>query len=310
MKNFLLTLSLITVALLTVKAQDEAVFMDYLISPILVNPAAAGFSENYQIQFNARAAWTGFPDAPKTAAVRYNGPLGPTFGIGVALLTETAAQLSRTKLHLDYAFRSTFNDDWKVSFGFFTEFQTVKVDGEITASPFYDLSDRTLEDLLDGKGAFDAAIGVMGTYRDNTFGGFTINNLVTSRLSTIVGVGTNENFLSYYTFNIGHRIYLPQQKVTLEPSLMVRHIRDTPSQFDLNLKASFLDEQLIAGLSYRTLGAMSILLGTKLTNFKLYYSYDVSFQEFQQYSTGAHEITIAFDIQKKTKKQKEQENNQ
>ena len=306
MKNFLLTIIIIGLALFTVHAQDEAIFVDYLISPILVNPAAAGFSENYQIQFNARAQWTGFEDSPKTYAVRYNGPLGRTFGIGIGVFSETAAQLSRTKLHLDYAFRYTVKDDWKLSFGFFTEFQSLKVDGDITSSPFYDLSDQLLEDLLNGKGEFDAAIGIRGTYRKNTFGGVTINNLVTSRLSNIAGINQDENFFSYYTFNFGHRIFLPQQKVTLEPSLMIRQIRNTPLQVDLNLKAEFLNEQLIAGLTYRTLGAMSILLGTKLSNFKLYYSYDVSFQQFQKYSTGAHEITIALDIEKKSKKEREQ----
>ncbi len=308
MKNFLLTLGLISLALLTVKAQDEAIFMGYLVSPILINPAAAGFSEDYQVQFNARTQWTGFVDAPRTFTARYNGPLGPTFGIGIAVLSETAAQLSRTKLHLDYAFRYRFKEDWKISFGFFTEFQTLKVDGDITANPFYDPADLTLEELLNGKGEFDAAIGIRGTYRENTFGGLTINNLVTSRLSSIAGTTRDETFFSYYTFNIGHRIYLPQQKVTLEPSLMIRQIRNiTPRQrVDLNLKAEFLDEQLVAGLSYRSQGAIGILLGTKLSNFRFYYSYDVSFQEFQQYSTGDHEITIALDFKKKTKKEREQ----
>lgn len=302
MKKFLFTLSLFCLAQLFLKAQDEAIYKHYIVSPILINPAAAGFEETYQVQFNAQAQWTGFVDAPKTVSARYNGPLGRTFGLGIGVTSESAAQLTRTKLHLDYAFRYTFKEDWKLAFGFFTDFQSVRVDGDITSSPFYDLADEALEELLNGVGEFDAAIGIMGTYRKNTFGGITINNLVTSRLSNIAGVGESESFFSYYTFNLGHRIELPQQKVTLEPSILLRQVRNTPFQMDLNLKAGFLDEQLIAGLSYRTLGSMGILLGTKLTNFKLYYSYDVSFQRFQKFNTGSHEITIALNIKKKDKK--------
>lgn len=70
---------------------------------------------------------------------------------------------------------------------------------------------------------------------------------------------------------------------------------------DFNLKASFLKDQLIAGVSYRSLSAMGILLGTKLSAFRLYYSYDLSFQHFQKFNTGSHEVTVAFKFEKKEK---------
>ncbi|MGH1438165.1 MAG: PorP/SprF family type IX secretion system membrane protein [Lewinella sp.] len=303
MKKLILLLGLVSVLQTLVHAQDEALFMHYNISPILINPAAAGFDETYNLQFNARMQWTGFEDAPKTFAARYNGPLGRTFGLGIGIFSETAAQMSRSKLQLDYAFRYPVNEDWKLAFGFFTEFQQMRIDGDITASPFYDPADALLEDLLNGKGQFDAALGIYGTFRDNTYGGITFNNLVSSRLSEIAGVGASESFFSYYTFNVGHRFELTQQKVSLEPSILLRQIRNAPFQMDLNLKAGFLDEQLIAGLSYRAgLGAMGILLGTRLTNFNLYYSYDVSFQRFQKYNTGSHEITVALTFKKRDKK--------
>ena len=303
MKKLILLLGLVSVLQTLVHAQDEALFMHYNISPILINPAAAGFDETYNLQFNARMQWTGFEDAPKTFAARYNGPLGRTFGLGIGIFSETAAQMSRSKLQLDYAFRYPVNDDWKLAFGFFTEFQQMRIDGDITASPFYDPADALLEDLLNGKGQFDAALGIYGTFRENTYGGITFNNLVSSRLSEIAGVGASESFFSYYTFNLGHRFELTQQKVSLEPSILLRQIRNAPFQMDLNLKAGFLDEQLIAGLSYRAgLGAMGILLGTRLTNFNLYYSYDVSFQRFQKYNTGSHEITVALAFKKRDKK--------
>ncbi len=303
MKKLILLLGLVSVLQTLVHAQDEALFMHYNISPILINPAAAGFDETYNLQFNARMQWTGFEDAPKTFAARYNGPLGRTFGLGVGIFSETAAQMSRSKLQLDYAFRYPVNEDWKLAFGFFTEFQQMRIDGDITNSPFYDPADALLEDLLNGKGQFDAALGIYGTFRENSYGGITFNNLVSSRLSEIAGVGSSESFFSYYTFNLGHRFELTQQKVSLEPSILLRQIRNAPFQMDLNLKAGFLDEQLIAGLSYRAgLGAMGILLGTRLTNFNLYYSYDVSFQRFQKYNTGSHEITIALAFKKRDKK--------
>jgi type IX secretion system PorP/SprF family membrane protein len=286
--------------------QDEAIFMHYNISPILVNPAAAGFGDDYELQFNARMQWTGFDDAPQTFQARYNGPLGPKIGLGIAVISESAAQLNRTKLHLDYAYRFSVQEDWKMAFGFFTSFQRVQIDNSITSGAFYDPADAVLEDLLNGQGEFDAGLGIYGRFRENTYGGLTFNNLVSSRLSNIAGLTESEPFFSFYTFTLGHRVELNDPKVSLEPSIMMRQIRNAPFQMDINLKAGFLDDQLITGLSYRTLGAMGILLGTRLENFNLYYSYDVSFQRFQKFNTGSHELTVALTMQRKTRKERQQ----
>jgi type IX secretion system PorP/SprF family membrane protein len=296
MKQFLLTISSLLLLVLTAQAQDEAIFSHYNLTPILLNPAAAGFDDSHQLQFNARAQWTGFDDAPTTLAARYNGPIGRTFGLGIGVVSEQAAQINRLKLQLDYAFRFSIEEDWKLSFGFFTQFNRMQVDNDITAGAFYDPSDNLLEDLLNGKFEFDAAVGVFGSYRDNTYGGLTFNNLVSSRLSDIAGGSNDETFFSYYSFLFGHRFEINDPRISLEPSVMMRNIRNAPFQMDVNLKAGFLDDQLIAGVSYRSLGALGILLGTRLTNFNLYYSYDVSFQRFQKYNTGSHEVTIVLSV--------------
>ncbi|RME91979.1 MAG: type IX secretion system membrane protein PorP/SprF [Bacteroidetes bacterium] len=305
MKKLILSAGLLLTILGLTQAQDEALFMHYNISPILVNPAAAGFDEDYQIQFNARMQWTGFEDSPRTFQARYNGPLGPKIGLGLAIMSESAAQLNRTKVHLDYAYRFNIKEDWKMSFGFYTSFQRLQVDNSITSSAFYEPADAVLEEMLNGQGEFDAGIAIYGRYQENTFGGLTFNNLVIRRLSNIPGLNTeNEPFFRYYTFMLGQRFELNDPKISLEPSIMMRQIWNTPFQMDLNLKAGFMDDQLIAGLSYRTLGAMGILLGTRLENFNLYYSYDVSFQRFQKFNTGSHELTVALRMQRKTRKER------
>lgn len=82
-KIFLLLLIISTVYI--VNAQDEAIFTHYNITPILINPAAAGIFEEHQFQLTARAQWTGFDDAPVTLGAHYNGPLGNTVGLGIGI---------------------------------------------------------------------------------------------------------------------------------------------------------------------------------------------------------------------------------
>ena len=294
---------LLLLGLLTnwVAAQEETIFNHYVQSPIILNPGAAGFDNEYQLQVNARAAWAGFDDAPTTLGVRFNGPIGNNFGLGAAIFSESAAQINRVKGQLDVAFRFGFGPElekdqpaFQAAFGFFTQFQRLQLDGSVLDNPLIQAGDELLMDYINGVNEFDAGFGLYGTFRKRTFGGVTINNLVSNRLANISGA-TNESRFNY-TFLLGHNFDLPELNVVLTPSVMMRNVQNAPFMLDFNLQAAFLDEQLITGLSYRYLGAVGLLLGTKLDGLRIYYSYDLSFATFQQYNNGSHEITLGYHL--------------
>lgn len=297
MKKILLLLSFFAITQILC-AQEEAIFTHYHITPILINPAAAGFNDTYQAQFNGRAQWTGFPDAPQTFGAMLNGPVGKTFGIGIGVSTESAAQLNRLKGQLNWAFRFKLSDNVKMSAGFSAIYQQFKLDNGVDLDRV-ELGDAVIDDYMEGINEFDASVGVFGSIRDNTRFGLAFANLISTRLDDVVE-STDESALQHYTLFLAHRFEIYDLNFSLEPSIMARKVKDAPSQVDINLKASFLDEQLITGLSYRSLGALGILLGAKLSNFHVYYSYDMSFQRFQKYNSGSHEISVLFDIIKKT----------
>lgn len=301
MKKITLLLSFLVFTTALV-AQYEAIFNHYNLSNgsrNLINPAAAGFDAVSQLQFNLRAQWTGFEDAPKTYGALFNAPIGKAFGLGLGIYSEQAAQLANLRVFLNYAFRFQLSEDFKVSAGFSTEFQQMTLNSDVLNKPLLQLGDDLIDEFLSGKGVFDAAIGFYGTFRENTFGGLSLNNLVRNKLDEMVASPQQStSIFQYYTFILGHKFDLYDLNFSLEPSLAIRQIFSTPaSMVDINLKAGFLEDQLIAGLSYRTgtsIAALGILLGTKLSGFNLYYSYDVSFARFQDYSVGSHEVTVAF----------------
>lgn len=295
MKKILLLLA--SLALLQLSyAQDEAIFGHYNITPILINPSAAGFNETHDLQLNARAQWSGFADAPKTYAAQYNGPLGDNFGIGVGVLSESAAQMQRLRAHLNYAFRFKVSKTVKLSAGFQTEYQEITLDNEISNNPIIDLSDETVMNFLNGSGRFDAALSFFSSFNDHTKVGLTFTDLVS--LSTSV---EDESILKHYMFFASHRFSTDNDDFSFEPSVLIRNVRDAPSQVDINFKAGFLQEQLITGLSYRSLGSLGLLLGTKLSNFQLFYSYDLFFQNFQQYNDGSHEVSLLISLEREKK---------
>lgn len=296
MKHLFLTIACVFLGFLAF-SQDEGIYSHYQVAPILVNPAFAGFKEVHQIQFNARTQWSSFPDAPKSVGVQYHGPIGNTFGLGVGVFTESAARLSRVRARLNYAFRFNIQETVKLSLGFSTEFQQFSLGDNVLNQPFYELGDDIIEGVVDGQQLFDASFGVFGTFNDNTYAGISFTNLVRARLDNIVTANESGSFLDYYVMLAGHRFEFQDNGFSLEPSIMLRQVKDAPFQMDLNLKAGFLEDKLIGGLSYRSLKTIGFLLGTEFAeSFRLFYTYDFSMQDIQQFSSGAHELTISIGL--------------
>ena len=301
------------------KAQDEAVFAHYNIYPVLINPAATGFGNTHQIMFNARAQWTSFPDAPKTVGVQYNGPIGNVFGFGLGLTTESAASQTRFKANLNSAFRFGIGDNAKLSAGFSFQYHQMSIGNNIFGENLYEIGDDIIEAFVNGQGEFDASLGVFGRFGQdgNTFAGVSFINMVRSRLDDIVVSGQNDNaLLSHYVVIAGHNLVFADGAFSLEPSIMFRQVLDAPFQTDFNVKAGFLEDRVVAGLSYRTLGIVGVLLGGELrfgnqsgpvddrSAVNLFYTFDLSTQEFQQFTSGSHEITLAFGFNRKDQRRR------
>ena len=90
---------------------------------------------------------------------------------------------------------------------------------------------------------------------------------------------------------------MPNYDFYIEPSLFVKQLRGVPFHADLNVKMGFMEDQLIGGLTYAFgYDRFGFLLGTSVNNFNVYYSYNVSLEDSQQYHNGMHEFTLGFNI--------------
>jgi hypothetical protein len=120
--------------------------------------------------------------------------------------------------------------------------------------------------------------------------------MIRARIDEVDFVPDDNSFFQYFTFLMGYRFDVSGYDIKLEPSVFMKRLDNIDFQVDMNLKASFLQDQLIGGISYST-GAgdrFGFLIGTQLKAFKLYYSYDVSFEPLQDYANGSHEVTLGF----------------
>ena len=287
----------------SLQAQNEAIFTQYTIQPFLINPALAGFDELHQLRLNYRSSFTGFDGSPNTYGVNYNGPVSEFIGLGGSMFAEQVANTFRYDFRLAYAFRTQVNA-WDLSAGISTSFANFRLRESRIGGFGVDMGDPEVAEALDGKNSFDAALGFHARYRNQTFVDLSFPSLVSARLDAIDSDGGEERGgVDNFIFRVGQDIYLRERSFKLTPSLLLSRVFGAPFRVDFNAVASFMDEQVIAGLGYRA-GAGSdvgILLGTKYERFRLFYGYDLNFGDFRSYNSGSHEVTLGFDLDSKSK---------
>ena len=287
-------------------AQEQAIYSQYQVFPILVNPGYTGFQDQHEFVGNARSTWTGFPGKPTDFTLMYSGPLGDKLALGGGLFSEKVGDLTTLKFQLNYAFRFRIQKA-RIGLGLSTEFLNSHADASLLTHPLVDKNDDVLEGRTEGQKIFDASIGGYMLYDDRLFISASLPNTIRTRLDDVpVATNTNPNgsIFQHYIFQLGYIADIRSQNFKLVPSLTIRQIRDTPFQIDVNLQGRFMDDKLITGLTYRpsSKGSAVFMIGTKLSKLQLFYSYDVSFSNFQQYNSGSHEISVAYTLPRKAPK--------
>lgn len=299
-------LCLFVLSAFAVNAQDEAIFSHYLVNPQLLNPASTGFNEMHNLNMNIRAGWVSFPGAPKTYSLNWNGPVSEHIGLGALILTERIASMNRFKGQFSYAYRYQL-EKMKISIGLSTEFHQMRVSNGVFNNLEVEANDPTIISATSGDlKVFDATLGFMGEYNKTLYFGAAVPNLIQARLNDTGSNDDKSQFFQYWVAQVGNRFNLKTSGIILDPSIVLRSVKNSPLFVDFNLKASFLNNKLITGATYRagTQGGLGLLIGTRLNSLGLFYSFDSSFQKFQQYNAGSHEVTVNFEFGKKKKSKK------
>jgi type IX secretion system PorP/SprF family membrane protein len=271
---------------------ERYVYTQAHINPHFINPGALGHQGVQQVQLNYRNNWSGIDDSPKTVTLAYNGAVGNRLSAGVMLFSDRFGSFSTSKLAAGLNYRIE-GDDNKIGFGITGEYIQHSLSDIGNANP----ADPRIIQGLAGNEFFDASIGMFGLYQKRFSYGLAFPSIVSTNISDIDGP-TAERSIGFIV-QAGYKLDV-QTDITLTPSMIMKRLNNVPTHLDLNLVLGLLDDKLTAGMSY-TLGAdkrLGFLIGTKLDKFGLHYSYNTSSQAVQQYSNGAHELTLGVSFGK------------
>lgn len=305
-----------------VKAQQNIQMTQYIFNSLSVNPAYAGYKEEWFAQVGLRSQWVGLEGAPKTGSISIDGVTNQTnkkHGVGLQLKADGLGAQSATSIFANYAFRLRLNeeDTQRLSFGLGAGVTQYSLDGN-KLDPIH--VDPTLPTGRVSEFVPDIRLGVY--YNTSKFYfGVSVNDILAdqdSELSVYDPTTTKYLRRKTHAYIMSGFLFNLDDGLKLRPSLLWKEDFKGPSSLDLNASLIF-DDKLWVGAAWRTgvnfldkeypkhspesLGLKNAFAGIVQfyvsKSFRVGYSYDYIISDLSSYQNGSHEITLGLTFGKK-----------
>jgi type IX secretion system PorP/SprF family membrane protein len=285
--------------------QQRAQYTQYILNNYLLNPAAGGVNEYWDVKMGLRNQWTGFEGAPFTYFASANGPIGfphkrvrknqmkPHHGVGGYVFHDETGPLSMTGLYGSYSYHLKASEKLTISMGANVGLMQYRVQGNqlvFVQNP----DDPSVTRNTMQYSTPDASLGLW-FYNERFYGGISANQLFKQNLKFSA---TNDDFgkLNYHYFITGGYRFSLNQSLDLIPSTMIKFVYNSPLQMDFNARLKY-NNMAWVGFSYRRQDAMAILLGVLLNSrYEIGYSYDLTTSKLRNSSWGSHEIIVGVNL--------------
>jgi type IX secretion system PorP/SprF family membrane protein len=299
----------------------------YTQNMYLLNPAAAGLSNNIDVNLGHRSQWTNFDNAPSTYYLSANALIGKPanqenifslrisepnltvantassagsenkvkHAIGGIFYRDEAGAFSRTSGAASYTIHIPVGKKSSLAAGVRLGVNNTAFDASIAG--VRDQSDQVFNDFANGNSSvnkLDGSIGLM-YYTPKFYLGYAIDQIFGNTLD--FSEDAEAQLVSHHLINAGLRLKL-NENIGVTPSTMVRMTAGAPVSFDINAKVDYKNNFFV-GVGVRPNDAIIIQAGLKVTdNIKFGYSYDLTTSDVNSVSSGTHEIVLGIALTK------------
>jgi type IX secretion system PorP/SprF family membrane protein len=283
-----------------VSAQQISMYSLYYWNDYVINPAFTGIKNTPRIQLGYRNQWSGFQGAPKTYTVGgHTGFEKQKMGLGgMFFMDDQGGAIRQNGFLLNYSYQLKLNQNSGLSFGISGILNQYAFNGSgiSNINP-----DATLQSNVTQL-APDMNFGIVYHLNNKLFIGLAANQLVQSRLSKFNNsslILSKNQLIRHYNLSASYLTKV-NDKLGIEPYALLRTTFIKAPQAELGGKVTYND-LIFGGLSYRTNESIIGMLGMYYHNFMLAYSYDFTITAIRTYTSGSHEILLAYQFKKNSK---------
>jgi type IX secretion system PorP/SprF family membrane protein len=294
--------TILALGAMTVHAQQEPQFTQYMFYAMGFNPGVAGSENAICITGADRMQWVGFEDAdgnkvaPETFFITVGAPVRALRGgLSASVMQDKIGFEKTIAFKVGYAYQKAIGFG-KLGIGTHIEFNNrsvdfSKFDPAEENDPLLSLKSNESDMLI------DFSLGLFYRVPDSYYIGISGLHLIGTRGAAITSSNGSElrmkldrTFMLTGGFVIGFNRYPDFQ---LLPSALIKTNLST-FQVDLTTLLMF-KETVWGGLSYRYQDAVAVLLGLQFKDISLGYSYDINTSRLKlPFGGGTHEIMLNY----------------
>jgi type IX secretion system PorP/SprF family membrane protein len=272
-------------------AQSDVKLSNYLLNPLIYNPAYAGSYQGLTVTSIYSSQWVGFEGAPQTIFLSGHKKIDDMVGLGVDVMNDRIGATNESKIIGNYAYHVNLDDEWKLSMGLKAGLSSYTIDYGLLSiynpSEFNDVNEKitTLTPVF-GAGFY--------LHKDGFFAGVSIPNMVPYKKIDSYRYKQVNAALSYYVTS-GYKFEMDRGFV-IEPTILTRLTLGSPVSIIPALNFNW-NNDFYASVNYESNASIGAFLGCRVAeSFTLGYAFDSSTNRFNNYNGGIHTLFLNFKL--------------
>jgi type IX secretion system PorP/SprF family membrane protein len=285
--NYLIILLLLKGGMML--SQQASLFNTYSLDPLQLNIAYAGAACN-EVNAHYRTQWIGMKEAPKALQLNAQSAFGKYNALALRVNSQTQGLLTILGSTFGYSYRFKVSETAKVHFGLGIGFTQASLNSQNAI--VIDLNDVNLNNNIK-----QTANGF-----DSEFGAMFIDNKLKAGISVLHLYNTNPDFngsgayktLPQLNSQVSY-VFQKDKKCEIEPWLVNRYTLQGNNVFEGIINFNFI-KTLSLGVGYRSYYGAIALVGAKLGNIKIAYSFDYGTSKNATNLGTSHQVMVGYSV--------------
>jgi type IX secretion system PorP/SprF family membrane protein len=296
--KWIFTILFSTISPAVIIAQQEAQFTQYMLTPLLYNPATAGAADNISFSGIARQQWVGTKTEngtnvnPRTYVFMVDAPARFVHGgLGFSIFQDQLGFDKNMGINFDYAYHLNLGPG-NLKIGLQAVFLNTKRD----FSKFEVLDDNDpvfMNKTIQSTMITDFGAGIHYSIPEKFWIGVSSSQLTEAK-GSMEGSASLQLKRHYYITSGYNQSLGASKGWAIQPSVF---IESDQAAYQFSASCLLVNPTYWAGLSYRYQDAVSILLGLEYHGLRWGYAYDWTVSDMKKNgSMGSHEIYLNYRI--------------
>ena len=288
--KFIITLFCILFSIPLAFGQQDPLYAQYMLNPLLINPAYSGFNNNLNVSVAYRNQWGGLEGHPQTFnASAHTSLLNNKVGVGIQFTHGSIGNSSTTQSDLLMAYKLELNHV-TFSYGMQVGLQSYYLD--FSDLRIFDLDDNAFTGGEQGTRLNIGAGAIL--HNERLFIGFSVPRMLTSSFEN---GGQEFDLYDQHYYLMGSYVLYISNQVRLKPSALLRGVKGAPMAVDLAFNVNINAAHTI-GIFTRNFSTYGLLLQTVLNDkFRLGYVFELPTEKSVGPTYTTNEISLGLLLQ-------------